>query len=104
MKSLAKTFGALGALAIISGCSETIPTIVMQTEQASRTNLVLESTQRYDVKRVDVFADDLAYNGKRGIYEIKDRETGKVYLGISGIGITQRGSHQSDDNTVEDER
>jgi hypothetical protein len=104
MKSLTKTFGALGALLIINGCDETNPTIIMETEKKNQTNLVLESTQRYDVKRVDVFADDLAYNGKRGIYEIKDRETGKVYLGISGIGITQRGSHQSDDNTVEDER
>ncbi len=45
------------------------------------------------LKRVAVFEDNLAYEGKRGIYEVRDTETGVVYLGVSGIGITELGSH-----------
>ena len=47
---------------------------------------------QYLVKRVEVFEDELAYSHLRGIYEIMDKKTGKKYLGISGIGITEVGS------------
>lgn len=50
----------------------------------------LESTQRYEVTRVCTFEDDFAFKGQRGIYEIKDKKTGKEYFGISGIGISER--------------
>ena len=61
---------------------------------------------RYGVKRVAVFEDSLAYEGKRGIYEITDNKTGKVYFGISGIGITELGSHRAvaGEIIVEDEK
>jgi len=57
----------------------------MKTESA----INLEQNSRYEIRRVAVFDDDLASDGKRGIYEIIDTQTEKVYLGVSGIGITE---------------
>jgi hypothetical protein len=48
---------------------------------------------RFKVTRVGVFKDTVAYNDKRGIYILKDLKTGKEYLGISGIGISEVGAH-----------
>jgi len=58
----------------------------------------------YRVKRVAVFNDDLAYHGKRGIYLITDEATSRTYLGVSGIGITEVGSHSNGNSNVKDER
>ena len=61
----------------------------------------LQSSPRYSVERVGLFADTLAYHGQRGIYIIKDKDTGKEYIGVSGIGISEAGSHsQSDGKTT----
>ena len=69
----------------LSGCEgRTIQTITMQTETKK-----LNQEPQYSVKRVEVFADDFAYGGKRGIYEITDEQTKKKYLGVSGIGIIE---------------
>ena len=51
--------------------------------------LTIESNQRFSIKRVSVFRDDLAYKGNRGIYVVVDTQTGKEYVGISGIGISE---------------
>ena len=59
---------------------------------------------RINVTRIGVFPDTLAYGDKRGIYVIKDNYSGKEYIGISGIGISEVGSHSSDDDKVQDER
>lgn len=45
------------------------------------------------VTRVGVFADSLAYDNRRGVYRIVDTKTGREFIGISGIGITETGSH-----------
>lgn len=89
----------LVAIALIS-CEEPEPTIKMKTE--SEMSEII--TSRYSVNRIAVFEDDLAYDGKRGIYEIKDNRTGKIYLGVSGIGITELGSHYAGEGSVSDER
>lgn len=39
---------------------------------------------------IGTFSDELAYGGQRGIYRIDDQETGKSFLGISGVGIAER--------------
>lgn len=57
-----------------------------------------------EVTLVGVLADDLAYNNKRGIYRIVDKKTGTEFIGISGVGITEIGSHKSGKNRIEDER
>lgn len=71
-------------------------------------NLVLERTDRFQVVRVSTFEDRLAYGNVRGIYVIRDSVTGKEYVGISGVGISELGSHtvrtNKRDRTVPDER
>lgn len=59
---------------------------------------------RFIVSRVQIIRDELAYNNKRGVYTIKDSVTGKEYVGLSGVGIAELGSHQSGKTTTTDER
>lgn len=61
-------------------------------------------TERISVERIGVFEDDLAYMSRRGVYLIKDSETGQEFIGISGVGITERATHQSGKASVSDER
>ena len=71
------------------------PTILTKTE----------GEDRFEVVLVSQFKDDLAYYGRRGVYIVKDKETGTQYVGVSGIGISELGSHQSGKNhRVRDER
>ncbi len=59
---------------------------------------------RLQLTRIGVVEDDLAYDGKRGEYVITDKQTGKEYVGVSGIGITEIGSHQQGKTQEEDEQ
>ena len=59
---------------------------------------------RFKVERIGVFADGLAYGDKRGIYVITDTKTGQEFVGISGIGISELGSHQAGKSSTSDER
>jgi len=71
-------------------------------------NLVLERTDRFQVVRVSTFEDRLAYGSERGVYTLRDLQTGKEYVGVSGVGISELGSHtvrsNKRDRTVPDER
>jgi hypothetical protein len=59
---------------------------------------------RVIVSRIGVFQDNLAYDGKRGIYIIQDLETGTELVGISGVGIAITGSHAAGKSRLKDER
>lgn len=59
---------------------------------------------RITVERIGVLGDALAYNGRRGIYIITDMKTGKEFIGISGIGVSETGGHRSGKSSVSDER
>ncbi|MDH0348122.1 hypothetical protein [Aeromonas dhakensis] len=59
---------------------------------------------RFKVERVGLFKDDLAYDGRRGIYIITDTQTGQELVGLSGIGISELGSHKSGKAHHSDER
>lgn len=59
---------------------------------------------RFKVERVGLFKDDLAYDGHRGIYIITDTKTGQELVGLSGIGISELGSHKSGKARHSDER
>jgi hypothetical protein len=48
---------------------------------------------RVTVTRLSKFRDSLAYDNERGVYLIRDTQTGKEFIGVSGIGITELGSH-----------
>lgn len=61
-----------------------------------------ETNHRISIKRIGVVDDPLAYNYRRGIYVIHDNETGKEFIGVSGVGITETGSHGKHRN--QDER
>jgi hypothetical protein len=59
---------------------------------------------RFKVERVGVFKDNLSYDGRRGVYIITDTKTGQELVGLSGIGISELGSHKSGKATIRDER
>ena len=92
----------LAALAL-SACG---PEANMQMrEQSANANTVEISTNaRVEVTRIGVFRDDLAYDDKRGVYLIVDQETGAEFIGISGIGISELGSHRAGKTHRSDER
>ena len=60
--------------------------------------------RRVTVDRVDVVADTLAYGGARGVYVIRDAQTGREFIGVSGVGIAETGDHQSGKMRARDER
>lgn len=62
------------------------------------------SSSRISVTRIGVINDSLAYNERRGIYIIMDTKTGKEYVGVSGIGISDLGSHSTGKASITDER
>lgn len=62
------------------------------------------SAGRFKVEKVSVFYDKLAYDGKRGVYVITDTETGKQFVGVSGVGVSELGSHSNGKVTATDER
>lgn len=90
----------LSVVVIISGCKSSIEP---QTETASEIAHRLQYEQyvtaeymgitndndRFDIHRIKLVKDTIAYNGIRGIYEIHDKLTNKIYLGVSGVGITE---------------
>lgn len=94
-----RVFSAGGLGLILSACSPDA-TIEMKKGEGPKA----EKTSNYSVTRVAIFEDELAYNNRRGIYEIVDLNTGKKYLGVSGIGICEIGSHSVGKSSVEDER
>lgn len=63
---------------------------------------------RIKVTKMSEFRDTLAYDNWRGVYLIQDKQTGREYIGISGIGISEVGSHTQlvgkVQQTVRDER
>ncbi|URG14030.1 hypothetical protein [Pectobacterium phage vB_ParM-25] len=56
------------------------------------------------VVQVGIFKDELAYGNRRGVYRIKDQRTGKEYIGVSGIGISEVSNHSNGKQSIEDER
>lgn len=70
--------------------------IVVLSQVRADTPLALAPVQsegRFQVQRVGVFEDKLAYGDRRGIYVVTDRETGREFVGISGVGISELGAH-----------
>ena len=63
-----------------------------------------EENKRFELAKVQEFRDFSAYNSYRGIYILKDKNTNKEYIGISGVGIAEIGSHTTGKTTTTDER
>lgn len=84
------------------GCGEAVkPTQMLRENPDTGTS---QPGERFTVTRVGVFEDRLAFNEKRGVYQIRDNKTGKEYVGVSGVGIAEIGEHQQGKVIVEDER
>lgn len=90
---------------LLAGCD--------QGPQPAHSQMALASQMSADADRVSVtklseFRDELAYNNWRGVYLIRDKQTGMEFIGISGVGISEVGSHSLQSGKVrtthEDER
>lgn len=85
------------ALLALCGCHE--------DARRQRIDLQIKSDSRFEITRISAFKDDLAYDSWRGVYLIKDAKTGREYVGVSGIGISEIASHpMGKGQTAEDER
>lgn len=92
-------FLSVGVFALLAGCQPSADSM----QPSSSMNIPIAS-DRFEVTRVQKFTDELAYEDERGIYIITDRKTGREFLGVSGIGISELGSHSSGKATQSDER
>lgn len=65
-------------------------------------------SNRYVLKLEQTFQDRIAYGSRRGVYTLTDTETGRTWIGISGIGVSETGMHSQQfgktRTTVQDER
>ena len=73
-------------------------------EVGSPEMVVQTQTERFRVMKVQMFRDPDAYNGIRCVYVITDTVTKREYLGVSGVGISDLGSHMVGKTTSTDER
>lgn len=95
---------AVAFLVVLSGCSKKVsdndaPMVPLQVAPK------VERTNRFRVELVSTFNDQLAYNSYRGVYVITDTTTGRQYVGVSGVGISELGAHSCGKNmTCGDER
>jgi hypothetical protein len=103
----------LAATAALSGCCSENDAACNAERAASRptayvtptpAGAVSELQRRVTVERIDVVSDSLAYGGKRGVYVIRDTKTGREFVGVSGVGIAELGSHPSGKTQSADER
>lgn len=85
--------GAASVLAVGSGGCGPSPDMPMHSQTLNAKGVTVKDNARATVTRIGVFEDDLAYNSRRGVYLIRDEKTGNEYLGVSGIGISELGTH-----------
>jgi outer membrane biogenesis lipoprotein LolB len=91
----------IAATLLLAGCQKTdqhLPNVEAQATQAT------VEPSRFDLKQVGQFEDYEAYTDSRTIYILTDKQTGQQFVGVSGIGISELGSHPSGKSTVSDER
>jgi len=94
----------LTLLLALAGCAPD-PDMEMKTERHTKAQYApARQSQRVTVERIGVFRDDVAYNATRAIYLITDSATGREFIGVSGVGIAETGSHSSGKTTLSDER
>ena len=101
-----RTLMILAALTLAACGPE--PDMQMQKRQWQQSRAAepapVSDQNRVTVERIGVFRDDLAYGDRRGVYVIRDTTTGREFIGVSGVGIAETGSHQSGKVRVGDER
>lgn len=91
----------IGAV-LFAGC---LPEPQTQQIELQHRPVAVETGSRIEVTLLSQFTDRLAYSNSRGVYLIVDHDTGAEYIGVSGIGITEVGSHHCGKScSAEDER
>ena len=75
-----------------------------EVEVKSPEMVVQTQTERFRVMKVQMFKDPDAYMGLRCVYVITDQVTKREYLGVSGVGISDLGSHSVGKSMATDER
>ena len=65
---------------------------------------ISDNSSDFVLIKKQTFYDESAYGNVRNVYILKDKFTGKEYVGISGIGISERGNHQQGKTSIPDER
>lgn len=79
-------------------------TLVACSPSPTMTLQLLQTNNRVSIERIGVIEDNLAYNNRRGIYIITDKKTGKEFIGVSGVGISETAGHSTGKTSVRDER
>lgn len=102
-KKLFGTSALMLAAIAVSGCggADSTPVIKVQPAGAVRET---QPDARVEVEVVGAFADAYAYNGRRTVYVVRDKKTGKEFVGVSGVGIAETGIHSSGKTAITDER
>lgn len=100
-----KTLARLLCVAALAACTPKAPELPTTGELKQYTaDAAQPVAARFRVQMVASFVDRLAYGDVRGVYVITDTTTGQEFVGISGVGISELGRHQSGKVSVPDER
>lgn len=97
-----KIFFSIICLFVLAACEPSDSN--QQYIEGKQVDIQKQPNDRIAVKRIAVMHDDIAYSNYRGVYLITDNKTGKEYIGLSGVGISESGSHQSGKASISDER
>lgn len=65
---------------------------------------VVTQDGRITVTKIGTMVDEDAYNDKRSIFILVDLKTGKEFIGMTGVGISETGMHSSGKSSATDER
>ena len=88
MKRLMTCMTIIAATIAMTGCDD-----VTRVDREVRQKMPVNVNDRVQVVKIQEFRDDLAYDNVRAIYVITDKETGKEFIGVSGVGIVEVGRH-----------
>lgn len=88
---------------IAIACTACSPEPTMQMSE-SPDAIAATDDLRVEVTRVGVFRDTIAYGDMRGVYVIRDKKTGREFIGVSGVGVAETGSHMAGKTVIADER
>ena len=87
-----------------SGCGEENRYPGVDGRYPVKNETISDNSSDFVLIKKQTFYDESAYGNVRNVYILKDRVNGKEYVGVSGIGISERGYHQQGKTSVPDER
>ena len=87
-----------------SGCGEENRYPGVDGRYPVKNETISDNSSDFVLIKKQTFYDESAYGNVRNVYILKDRVNGKEYIGVSGIGISERGNHQQGKTSIPDER